>query len=256
MSRAEVVHQRQAVAAGDGGDLFQPRPLLEADDAEVRLVDAEQDGGLRADRPLVVRRLRPVRRPDLHEPGPRAGQHVRDPEAVADLDQLAARDDDVAPLPERREREQDGARIVVDDQRGLRAGQPAQDRRDVVLPRPAGALGEVVLEVGVAARGVDDPRERLLCERRPAEVRVDDDARRVEHTLQARPSRVGQLLAQPRCEVAGVRARLDLLARPVDHPARGVDRERVARLARELVHRGKVAEPHGYCASAFSGSCG
>jgi hypothetical protein len=52
-----------------------------------------------------------------------SGEHVRDAEAVADLDQLAARDEHLAALGERGEREQDGRGVVVDDERRLGAGQ-------------------------------------------------------------------------------------------------------------------------------------
>ncbi len=97
-ARAEVVDEREAVRACDGDDLFEGRQLGEADDAEVRLVHAEQERGVGADRPLVVGGARAVRRPDLDEPrtGPR--EDVGDAEAVADLEQLAARDDDLASL--------------------------------------------------------------------------------------------------------------------------------------------------------------
>src|SRR5262245_54764001 len=105
MSRAEVVDKWQTVAARDAGDLLEPRSLLEADDAEVRLVDPEEEGSVRTDRALVVGGERPVRRSDLDEAGPRPHEHLGDPEAVADLDQLAARDDDLPSLRERRERQ-------------------------------------------------------------------------------------------------------------------------------------------------------
>src|SRR6266567_2378977 len=108
MSRAEVIDEWEAVKVRDPGDFLELRPLLEADDAEVRLVDAEDDGSLRPDRALVVGRARPVRRSDLDETRPGARQDFRDPEAVADLDQLTAGDDDLPPLRERREREEDG----------------------------------------------------------------------------------------------------------------------------------------------------
>ena len=98
---------------------------------------AQQERGLGPDRLLVVRRARAVRRPDLDEPRARAREHVGDAEAVADLDQLAARDDHLASLRERREREQHRGGVVVDDERRLRAGQPPQDRGDVILPRSA-----------------------------------------------------------------------------------------------------------------------
>ena len=43
---AEVVEQRQAVRACDGGELLQRRALGEADDAEVRLVHAQEQRGV------------------------------------------------------------------------------------------------------------------------------------------------------------------------------------------------------------------
>ena len=236
------------MAARDGGDLLEPRPLLEADHAEVRLVDAQHDGGLGPDRALVVGGARPVRRADLDEPRTGACEDVRDPEAVADLDQLAARDDDVPALRQRGQGEEDCGGVVVDDERRFRACQPAQDRRDVILARAADALAQVVLEVRVAPRGIGDPLDRLLGQRRAAEIRVDDHACRVEHAPQARPPCVGKLLPQTRREISRIRPGLDLLPRPVDNGARRLHRERVVGLARELVHRGQIAQLH--CANA------
>ena len=126
---AEVVDERQAVAARDRGELGERRLLGEADDAEVRLVHAQEQRRLGADRALVVGGARAVRRADLDEARARAREHVGDAEAVADLDQLAARDDHLAALRERGEREQHRGGVVVDDERRLRARQPAQDRR-------------------------------------------------------------------------------------------------------------------------------
>ena len=81
------------------------------------------------------------------------------------------------------------AGVVVDDERRLGAGQPTQDVRDVILPRPARAGAQVVLEVRVAARDLVDPRDRLLGERSAAEVRVHDHAGRVEDAPEPRPPR-------------------------------------------------------------------
>ena len=99
---AEVVHERQAVPPGDRGQLGHRRLLGEADDAEVRLVHAQQHGRLGADRALVVGGTRAVRRADLAQPRAGAGEHVGDAEAVADLDQLAARDEHLAALRQAR----------------------------------------------------------------------------------------------------------------------------------------------------------
>ena len=158
--RRAAARARRATAASSSS----ARLLGEADDAEVRLVHAQEQRGVRPDRALVVGGARAVRRPDLDEARARAGEHVRDAEAVADLDQLAARDDDLAALGERGEREQHRGRVVVDDERGLGAGQPPQERREVVLARAARAAREVVLEVRVAA----PPRARARARPRRA----------------------------------------------------------------------------------------
>ncbi len=127
-ARAEVVHQGQLVRARDRRELRELRLLREADDAEVRLVHAQEHRRLGPDRALVVGGARAVRRPDLDEARARAREHIRDAEAVADLDQLAARDDDLAALRERGEREQDGRGVVVDDERGFGTREPPQER--------------------------------------------------------------------------------------------------------------------------------
>ena len=62
---AEVVHERELVPARDCGELLHRGLLGEAEDAEVGLVDAQQERGLGADRAVVVGRTRAVRRPDL-----------------------------------------------------------------------------------------------------------------------------------------------------------------------------------------------
>ena len=248
-ARAEVVDERQAVPPRDGGELASRGLLGEADDAEVRLVDAQEQRRLRADRALVVGGARPVRRPDLDEPRARAREDVGDAEAVADLDQLAARDDDLAALGERGEREQHRGGVVVDDERRLGAGQPAQDRGHVILARAALAAREVVLEVRVAARRLGHARERRLGERRAAEVRVDDHAGRVQHAA------AGSARGRRAARRAGARARS-----PGSAPARISSRARSSTLraastasgssdaARELVHRRKSRSsmPKGY----------
>ena len=127
-ARAEIVEQRQVVPPCDLGQLGQRRLLREAHDAEVRLVHAQEQRGLGPQRALVVGGARPVRRPDLDEPRAGAREHVGDAKAVADLDQLAARDEHLATFGERGEREQHRAGVVVDDDRRLGAGQPARIR--------------------------------------------------------------------------------------------------------------------------------
>jgi hypothetical protein len=243
-SRSEVVDEGDPVACRDVGKLGRRRLLGEADDAEVRLVDAQEEGGLGPDRVLVVVHAGAVRRPDLDQPGAGPGEDVRDPEAVADLDQLATRDQHLASVRECGEREQDGGRVVVDHERRLGAGQPAQDRGDVVLPRAPCALGEVVLEVRVAAGDLAQPVERLLRQRCAAEVGVDDHAGCVQDAPETRPTDLLELGPQAGGEVARLDARADLLSSLVEHAAGRVDGERIVGRAGKLVHGREVSKLH------------
>ena len=129
----------------------QSRLLGESDDAKVRLVDPQDRRSLRADRALVVGDPRAVRRPDLDEAGSRAREHIGDPEAVADLDQLPTRDDHLAPFGESGKREHHRCGVVVDDERCLGAGEPAEQPGEMILTRAPCACLEVVLEIRVAA---------------------------------------------------------------------------------------------------------
>ncbi len=248
-ARAEVVDERQGVTARHRRQLLDTRLLREADDTKVRLVHAQEQRRLRPDRGLVVGRPRAVRRPDLDEAGSRAGENVRDPEPVADLDQLAARDDHLAAVRERGEGEHDGRRVVIDDERRLGSRQPSQDPGRVILPRAAPTGREVVLEVRVAARHLLHPCERGVWKRRPAEVRVDDDAGGVEEASKLRAPSRRELGADPLPEVARVAPRADLLPGEREDRPRGVDggRVRVAGetpVARKLVDGGEIAQLH------------
>ena len=137
VARADVVDHRRAELA----QLLDLDLLHEPELAEVRGVRAHDRARLRADRALVVGAARAVRGADLDQPGARLRDDLGDPEAAADLDQLPARDHDVAPRAgERRGREQHRGGAVVDRHRRLRPGQLAQQPRDVVVARAAPPL--------------------------------------------------------------------------------------------------------------------
>ena len=124
----------------------------------------------------------------------------------------------------------------------------------MVLPRPARAGAQVVLEIGVTAAHLANALERSLGQRRTPEIRVHDDAGRIQRPPQARRAGRLELVAKPRLEVSRIRSRLDLLARArEDNPCR-IHGQRVVLSPCQLVDRGEVAEPH--CASAFLGSIG
>ena len=107
----------------------------------------------------------------------------------------------------------------------------------MILPRAARAFAEIELEIRVAARRLDDLRERLRGERRAPEVRVHDHAGRVQHAPEATAPRAAPSSSRTRArEIAGIGAGADLLARPVEHrraPRRPrADRRRRARARR------------------------
>ena len=106
--------------------LVERRPLGEAFDAEVRRVHAQERRRPIADRRRIVGGAGPVGRADLAQDRARLRHDVRHAEAAADLDQLAARDDHFAPRRQRRQHEQRRRGVVVDDDRGLGAGEPAE----------------------------------------------------------------------------------------------------------------------------------
>ena len=81
--------------------------LDEAGLREVRRMDAEDDRRPPVrERRLEVGGASPVRRADLDQPGARSPDDLRDADAAADLDQLAARDRDpvLAGQPDRERR--------------------------------------------------------------------------------------------------------------------------------------------------------
>ena len=192
---AEVVDERDAALVRELRQIRRGGLGHEAPQREVARVDPEDRRGLGGDRIRVVAHVGAVRGPDLDELGPRPHQHVGDPEAAADLHQLATRDDHLASSGDRREREQHRRRAVVHDDRILGAGDLGEQARGVPVPLPAGPTLEVVLDAHRAAR-LADRRDRDRGERSPAEIRVEDHARRVEHRPQCARVAPGETIAR------------------------------------------------------------
>src|SRR5262245_60437651 len=193
-ARAEVVHYGEVVLACELGKLGKPWSLREADDPEVGLVHPKEHSGLGPDRLLVVGHARSVRRSHLDQTSTRARENVRYPEPVADLDQLAPRDDDLPPFRQGGERQQDRGGVVVDDECGLGAGEAPEQRAEMILSRSARTLLEVVLEVRVRAPRLDDTRDRGIGERRTPEIRVHEHPGGVQQASERRPPRTGELI--------------------------------------------------------------
>ena len=120
----------------------------------------------------------------------------------------------------------------------------------MVLARTSSALGEVVFEVRVAGRDLAHPFDRALREWRPAQIRVDDHAGRIDRPLQSRSTGVCQLQLDPPDEISGIGARLYFFTRANKRCSDRRDEQRPRRRARqplvrrELVYRWQVAQLH------------
>ena len=105
--------------------------------------------------------MRAIGGADLDEPRAGLPHDVGNAERAADLDQLAARDDDLAPAGERAEHQQHGRGVVVDDGGGFGAGQLAQQLLDERVAIAAPARGEIEFEVDRGAQRLRDSAARL-----------------------------------------------------------------------------------------------
>src|SRR5690606_14688231 len=90
------------------------------------------------------------------------------------------------------------------DERGLGPGEPCEQALGVCparspLPRP-----QVELQARIAARDLRDRLDGLGCERSAAEVRMDDDARRIEHAAKAASTGFEELGSQAGAESVAI----------------------------------------------------
>ena len=166
-----------------------PALLGEPDHAEVARVHLQDHGRVGGERRPVVGEPRAVRGPDLDEACAALPQHLGDAERAPDLDELAAAHDHLAARGQRVDGEEHGGGAVVDDDRRLDTEERAQAALRVLLAVPAHAAGEVVLEVRVGGGDLRHPRGGLGRQRGAPEVRVHDDARRVDDPHERGPRR-------------------------------------------------------------------
>ena len=136
---AEILDQRQPLLARQRHQLGRRHRLGEAFDGVVRGMDLHDRRGVGTDRRGVVLEMRAIGGADLDQSAAGAGHDVGNAEGAADLDQLAARDDDLAPVGQRVQHQQHGGSVVVDGGRGLGAGEPQQPGGDVIVTLAARA---------------------------------------------------------------------------------------------------------------------
>ena len=174
---------------GQAGEFGQTGRLGETHDGEIALMHFQQHARARRDRVPIVGQPGAVGRPYLHQPGAALPDDVGDAKAAADLHQLATRDDHLAVAGQGGQRQQQGGRVVVDAQPGLRAGHLTQQRLQPRRARAASAGLEIELQVDGAASRLGRSPDRFRGHRRAAEIGVHDDAGRVQHAPQPRDMR-------------------------------------------------------------------
>ena len=108
---------------GQSGKLPRAHLLVKALDAIVGRMDLEDHGRVGRDGALIVAQMRAVGGADLNELGTRGLHNIGDTKAAADLDKLAAADDDLLACGMGRQHQQHGSRVIVNDQRVLGTGE-------------------------------------------------------------------------------------------------------------------------------------
>ena len=176
-ARADIEHERHPGLRGELGELGGRRRGREPDHAVVRRVHLQDRGGRVLDRGAEVGRTGAVRRADLDQACAGGAHDVGDPELAADLDQLAARDEHLLALGERGQREHQRRRAVVHDERGLGAGDRAQEELSCAprgirdcrsCGRPRGRCSAAAARpTASTARSASGARPRFVCRTTP-----------------------------------------------------------------------------------------
>ena len=169
------------VGEGRGFDLFD-----EALDPVVARVDLEHQRDAWSDGALVVGEAGAVRRADLDQARAARLEDVRNPERTADLDQFAAGKQDLAAGCQAGECESQRGGVVVDDQGRPGAGEGAQQVLDTSAAVAATPRLEAHLQIAVGVETIGQVGHDFAGQRRPAQVGVEEDARRVEHAPERR----------------------------------------------------------------------
>ena len=157
-----------------------------AHDAVVACMHLQKRSRLLADGGFIVAPVRLVRRADLAQRAAALRHDLRNAERAADLDELAARGDDLSPARERGQDEQHRRGVVVHGHRRLRTRQAAQKRLHVLIARAAAAVFHIVFKRRIISRRLCRGVHRALAQAGAAKVRVQRHAGRVDDRSQRR----------------------------------------------------------------------
>ena len=210
-------------------------------------VDLQDQRRLGTDRGGEIAQMGAVGGTDLAQPRAGALHDVGQAERAADLDQLAARDDRLAPGRQRVQCQHQRAGIVVDRERRLGAGQAHEPGGDMVVALAAPAAVEIVFQRRRRLHRLGRRSNRLLRQRRAAEIGMQHGAGQVEDAALRGPRQLRELFGTSREDRLGRRATAAAAVfrqRVADdsnneRAAMAFDQRRGARRAQHPVHRGQ-----------------
>src|SRR4029077_11235140 len=110
------------------------------------------------------------------------GNHIRDAERAANLDELAARDEHLATIGQSVERQENSSGTVVDDRGRFAAKQLDEHRLESGTALATYAAFKVIFEVAITSSGIDNRVDCTRAQRRAPEIRVKYDTRRIDDT--------------------------------------------------------------------------
>jgi len=194
---AQVVDQQQPMLVRQRRQRCQRRHGDKPDLFEVAAVDAQDGGTGSRDRLCKIVAVGPVGGADFDQTRPTLAQDIRDTEATANLDQLAAAEKHLTACTERAEDQVNGRRVVVDHHGIFGAGELAQQVAGVVVAAATPTVGQIVFQVAVADTDCPHSRKGCVRQRGPPQIGVDHNAGRVDERAQPTSTRLLQPLAHP-----------------------------------------------------------
>ena len=194
---SQVMEQPQLMLPGDGGQRFQLDALGEADHLEVAGVHLHDGHRFRRDRSGVIFGAGSIRGADLDHTCTRKAHDLRHSKSAADLDQLAAGNDDLLAPRQCRQHQEHRGGAIVDNRGGLGAGQVPQQLAEQVMAPASPAGQRIEFDGRVRARHAGDGFRRGPRQRSPAEVGMENHSGGIHDRPEPRPSQFSNQALNP-----------------------------------------------------------